>query len=241
MEINYNDTRYYRHCQMKAHTMWLCKPPVGTIVIDKLKRPDVVRAVGGRTYFTAVEVETMRVRNPNMYAVLSQFVNQFQARRVGPYDAVICGTRGELMLTNLEQAKRQYLIQHKGRWSDGWTVALWDRAVSYGNEDCFRWTKIHSCGSSDLCACFIPVAQVGQVRTPYGYETINAPGVDHGLGDFLVCPYDSMGNPYFGCKQVVNGLVFGDTFNNRNWAGQLRQTGECGDPPEPAPLFVVSK
>lgn len=237
--VDYSDVRNYHHCKMKSHNMWMCKPPAGTIIIDKLRYPEAVKAVGGRTYFTVADVAWLSARNPQMHAILQQFVILSQASSVGQNDAVICGTRGQLMLVNLEQAKRQYCIRYRGRWSDAWAVATLSKSVDYGSEQCFEWVKIHSYGSIDLCACFVPVTQIEQVVTYRGTEIINVPGVDHGLGDFIICPYDydNIGRPHINSKQIVNGLVFGDTFDNRTWERQLKRVGENQDLFEPQSLF----
>lgn len=234
-----HDPNNYRNCIHKSHTLWMCKPPVGTVVVNKLYHPDVVAALGGRTHIKAVEFAALRTRDPSSYTMLSQFVSQGLAFCVGAEDAVLSGTRGELWVSKLESVKRAYLVRHQYKWSDAWPMVDMTKSVRYGNEKCIPWVQIRSCGdiASRTCACFVPVAETGAIVVSSGTHYYNQPGVDHGLGDFVVCGLDRNDSPDMRNRWVVNGLVFGDVYDNRTWSRELRRTGERPDLPMPEPLF----
>lgn len=50
----------------------------------------------------------------------------------------------------------------------------------------------------------------------YQTRVANIPGVNHGNGDFIVCG-DLNGKPNLGTGKLVNGMVFGSTYNVHGW------------------------
>jgi hypothetical protein len=65
----------------------------------------------------------------------------------------------------------------------------------------------------------IPVNLVFQIPTSWGdVLTVNAPGIPHGRGDFIVCA-DAGGYPNLNDRWVVNGEVFPSTYDMRAFPG----------------------
>ena len=62
----------------------------------------------------------------------------------------------------------------------------------------------------------VPVNQKISINTAWGdVLQVNAPGVKHGKGDFIVCAVDNNGQPMLNDRWVVNGLIFEDTYDMR--------------------------
>ena len=60
----------------------------------------------------------------------------------------------------------------------------------------------------------VPKDQTMQVRTSWGaLLQVNAPGMEHGEGDWVLIAMKDDGTPDFKDQWVVNGLVFRDTYN----------------------------
>jgi hypothetical protein len=68
-------------------------------------------------------------------------------------------------------------------------------------------------------AVFVPKQYVFQIPTSWGDTlTVNAPGVPHGKGDFIVCA-DAGGYPNMNDRWVVNGEIFPSTYDMRAFPG----------------------
>lgn len=78
--------------------------------------------------------------------------------------------------------------------------------------------KVVTLPSSNVYAIHIPVQFVFQIPTSWGdMLTVNAPGIPHGKGDYLVCA-DGGGMPNLADRWVVNGEVFPTTYDMRPFA-----------------------
>lgn len=68
----------------------------------------------------------------------------------------------------------------------------------------------------------VPTNYCFQIPTSWGdMLTVNAPGVPHGRGDYLVCA-DGGGIPNMGDRWVVNGAIFPDTYDMRAFANSKK-------------------
>ena len=67
-------------------------------------------------------------------------------------------------------------------------------------------------------AVHVPLNYCFQIPTAWGdMLTVNAPGIQHGSGDFLVCS-NRGGRPNINDRWVVNGAVFPSTYDIRAWS-----------------------
>lgn len=102
------------------------------------------------------------------------------------------------------------------------------------------WFQIKAKASqtADLFAVFIPAQYSFEVTTSWGevYKG-NRSGIAHGLGDFVMC--SSMnGKPFIKEAWVVNGLAFGNMYNNQGWTDCLEQIAR-NSPPKPKTIIDV--
>lgn len=75
------------------------------------------------------------------------------------------------------------------------------------------------------------------VQTCYGIVIANKAGVQHGVGDFLVCK-DRNGRPDFSTIKVVNGKLFVLTYDMRAFPGVVDGGTTSADAPKPATIFT---
>lgn len=84
------------------------------------------------------------------------------------------------------------------------------------------WNRIKAKSGVVDVACFVPVQYKGSIHvaTAMGTVQINADGIPHGKGDFIVCR--KRGDDIdFNTMRVVNGLLFAKLYDNRGWQNCL--------------------
>lgn len=211
----------YKPCKKKQYEIWVCKPPQGTVVINTLEQADAVKFAGGRTFFTAREINS----DPKIAAGVQQLLQAGKAYLVKDDQTfVLCGTQGEMWCISAQKLSQKYI------WaSDGGTInspSLKERGYIHSNPVkgtvlLLDWTKVRTVpDNSTAFACFVPANMQGQIPTSWAMLNINGVGVPHGKGDFVIAA-DVNGQPNLNDRYVVNGLVFGDTYDNRGWAEYL--------------------
>lgn len=243
-----NDVHQYRPCRKKVYEIWMCRPPVGTIVVNMLEQPQSVQYLNGKTFFTVKELRELQTKAPASYQQLMAMVQQGAAYRVGEADCVLSGTRGEMWITKIAKVVKTYQCRENGAWSFNWEHFLVHHYVHPKGKDgkpimeadghtyvsWLPWVKIRAGGEKNpgTVACFVPASQIGQIKTEWATLTYNAPGVEHGRGDFIVGMAGNLSD-----RWVVNGLVFTDTYNNNGFEGQVSRTSGKVNAPRPRPLF----
>jgi hypothetical protein len=93
------------------------------------------------------------------------------------------------------------------------------------------WVRVRTIPKGmDSMACHVPISQQGDLPTsggtvlkynhPYAEEEMDK-GLTHGLGDFIVCGMLPGGKPDLEKRRVVNGYIFGKTYNSVNFSDKL--------------------
>ena len=216
--VDIDNPSSYKNCSKKQYEIYICMPPKNTIVINKLEQADVVKALGGKTYFTVEQIEKMQKSNPSMLAQLQQLVAQGRAYAVTdatPF--VLCGTVGEMWTIKADKLANTYNFLQGGQ-----PLAINQQTLNQRlNGKYLDWTLIRTSPQATAgqnMACFVPSSQKGQILTSWG-SVLNYNGVDvkHGKGDFIVCGKLPNGQPNLGDRWVVNGEIFATTYNNQGW------------------------
>lgn len=223
--IDINNPSSYKNCSKKQYEIYVCMPPKNTIVINKLEQADVVKALGGKTYFTVEQIEKMQKSNPPMLAQLQQLVAQGRAYAVTdatPF--VLCGTVGEMWTIKADKLAGTYNFLQGGQ-----PLAINQQTLNQRLHGKYLdWTLIRTSPQATAgqnMACFVPSSQKGQIQTSWGAVlNINGVGVSHGKGDFIVCAKLPNGQPNLGDRWVVNGEIFATTYNNQGWTDCLNQS-----------------
>lgn len=94
----------YKRCDKKKYEIHVCKPPIGTCVINCLEQAHIVKQLNGKTYFTAEQMLEMRSKNPQMFQFLC--TNAYVTNDKKPY--VLSGTRGEMWTVSLDSLMGTY-------------------------------------------------------------------------------------------------------------------------------------
>lgn len=195
----------------------VCRPPFGTIVVNKLEQSDIVKVLNGKTYFTVTELNNLKQSNPSMYqslCQLAQAVKVYVVNEKTPF--VLAGTLGELWTVSLNTLAKKYVSLKSGSPT---AINPSDPDINSG---VFDWIRVRTIpDNSSAFACFVPNTVTGQVATSWGTVlNINAVGVNHGKGDFVIA--SNVGNsPNLNDIYVINGNIFAKTYNNQGWTDYL--------------------
>ena len=204
----------YKPCKKKQYEIWVCKPPQGTVVINKLEQADAVKYADGRTFFTASEIKA----DPKTAAGVQQLLQAGKAYLVKDNQTfVLCGTQGEMWCISGAKLAQKYV------WASDGAPLNDDTLRPRLKGDYLPWTKVRTIpDNSTAFACFVPANVQGQIQTSWAILNINGVGAAHGKGDFVIAA-NVNGQPDLGSRYVVNGTVFTDTYDNRGWADKLVQ------------------
>ena len=197
--IDINNPSSYKNCAKKQYEIYVCMPPKNTIVINKLEQADVVKALGGKTYFTVDEIERMQKTNNPRLAQLQQLVSQGRAYAVTdatPF--VLCGAVGEMWTIKADKLASTYNFLQGGQ-----PLAINQQTLNQRLHGKYLdWTLIRTSPQATAgqnMACFVPSSQKGQIQTSWGSVlNYNGVGVSHGKGDFIVCAKLPNGQPNLG-------------------------------------------
>lgn len=218
MAVDFNNPANYKKCSKKNYEIYVCMPPENTVVINKLEQADVLRSMGGKEYYTATEIDNMSRHNPQKLQAIQSLVQQGKAYAVTkntPF--VLCGTVGEMWTISPQKLQATYTFVQNGQPLQINMQTLEQRKKN----GVLDWTVVRTSASAVQgvnMACFVPKAQKGQIQTSWGAVlNINGVGVNHGLGDFIVCAMLPNGTPNLQDRWVVNGNVFATTYNNKGW------------------------
>lgn len=245
-KVDWDNPASYKNCSKKSYDIYVCMPPKNTVVINKLEQADAVRQLGGKTYFTVNEIDKLSKSNQQMFSILLQLVSQGKAYAVtDAMPFVLCGTVGEMWTIDANKLAQTYTFLQNNQPYQITNQSLNQRVRKDGLLD---WTSIRvspRATQGQNMACFVPVAQKGQIQTSWGAVlNINGAGVSHGKGDFVVCAKLPNGKPNLADRWVVNGEIFATTYNNQGWADCLKQSGikniTIGDLPKLVPQQTVS-
>lgn len=253
----FNNPANYKPCYKKQYDIWVCMPPPGTIVVSILEQPATVSYLGGKTYFTSEDLADLAKTRPQTIQVLQQLVAAKKCYCTSPGDMVLSGTRGELWIAKKEKVASTYQFYHNDQLSSNWADLFKRRGVMKDGVALLPWVKVHSMGknASPTMACFVENDNKKRPSNPADWTIkawgadleINAKGVGHGLGDFVVCEAVMVGGklkPAIGAdgswnRWVVNGEVFADTYNNQGWANCIKPSGDLSALPKPDDLFTI--
>lgn len=225
--VDFNNPSNYKSCSKKQYEIYVCMPPKNTVVINKLEQADVVRQLGGKTYFTASDIEKLKTSNPQMMSMIQQLVSQGRAYAVtNTTPFVLCGTVEEMWTINADKLAQTYTFLQNNQ---PYTINQQSLSQRVRKDGLLDWTSIRVTARETYghyWACFVPLVQKGQIQTSRGTVlNINGAGVSHGKGDFIVCNRLPNGNPNLSDRWVVNGEVFASTYNNQGWADCLKSSG----------------
>lgn len=216
--LNIDNPKVYKKCSYKQHTCSICMPPVGTVVINKVKHPNSVRILRNREYFTVSELQTLQQSGNPLYNTIMMCIRNGEAEMVSQQKPfVIAGVLGELSCIAADKLASQY------RFSSDNSIINMATLQGKMRNNKLDWTQVTFIDTNTTYwACFLDKDEIynTQVRTIYGVETINDRYTNHGKGDFIVAK-GSFSTPDLSTRFLVNGIVFANEFNNKGWTDYI--------------------
>jgi hypothetical protein len=216
MSTDWKNLALYSPCKLKQANMYLCMPPLGTVVINKIEHPETIRSFNGKSYFLAREVKAEQAKDSEIYKRLCKAVNtKCACVTTKEYPFVISGVLGEMSVKGLNDLNDYRLL------STGLPCTL-DSLRSTGRFKCnaLDWVAVQTISFNvTRWACFIPKKEVFQLKTANsGVVTVNNVNFkQHGKGDFIILP-DNHGKPSLNLGvQVCNGAVFALSYKQQGW------------------------
>ena len=225
-----DDVSKYKRCSKKLYNVWFCMPPLGSVVINKLERPDVVKALNNKVFLLPDEVNQLK-NNANMYNyVLSNSYVVTLANRF-----VISGTYGELWTISAKALGGTYRFADRSAISLNKLLSKCENKEDIHSQDDFfnkgiiDWHLLETKPScTNYMAQFIPKSEKFQLQTVNGVVTVNDSKINiHGKGDFVVCPILPNNQPDLSRRYVVFGDIFTNTYNNQGWTEHLDTSHIC--------------
>lgn len=131
------------------------------------------------------------------------------------------------------------------KFSTGEPITI-DTLKTKMEKDLIDWTKVEAKPGTNMWAFHLNSQKYGntcrnfQVKTPRGLVLANKTGVNHGVGDFLVCE-DRNGRPDIGTLQVVNGKLFVVSYDMRAFPGIVDGGATLINAPKPASIFTPAQ
>ncbi len=120
-------------------------------------------------------------------------------------DVILKGTVDELWVTPIEKVLDTYEKE------DGTFLTKEDFIQD-------EFIKLKTKPGKEVFAAFVPVDKQVEIQTAWGDILIaNRPEVEHGKGDYIICAVDENGEQDFEDAWVVNGKVFKNTYDLKNF------------------------
>lgn len=218
----------FKECVPKIYEGWVCAPPVGTIVLNKIRYPGVLSRNRIKDYYTPKELAEMQKRSMKKYTDIVQRVKLGFYEEVTVDKLVVMGVMQELRTISVTEFAENWEV------SEGSAVQTLIAERKAGQEVIFDWYRAkHVPFEQDkhrYLASFCNISAVGVTNTATltangGNRpaiTVNERGVDHGKGDFLIVDTTKIqeGRHFLttALTDVVNGNVFALTYNNTGWS-----------------------
>lgn len=215
-----NDPKNYKKCKKKRYNVWLCMPPLGTCVLNKLEHARFAEYITKRTWYLSGEMKYMKdspLREAYAFLVKNAYITNEKNR------FVISGTQGELKVIDSNTLAKTYVFLGNSVDNDEEISLKSVRARCMYSGDRMDWQLLEAkVDESDYFACHVPANKMFTLRTSGGGLLVgNDPIISHGKGDFVVCTANPDNTPNLNNRWIVNGLVFGDTYDNKGWSDKL--------------------
>ena len=146
---------------------------------------------------------------------------------------VLTGTVGEQWVIDVNKLCKTYTFE------DGTPItkeALSKKVVTaYNHELTEKYSvitpfRVTSLPGVNNWAVFVPLGNTFPIQTSWGDTLIcNAPGVRHGVGDYIVCS-DLNGRPNLNDMWVVNGEIFPSTYDMRSFPNMKWKNSKVAPP-----------
>ena len=221
--VDWKNPTNFKSCKKTVYYVWCCKPPIGTIVVNRLEHLDAIHKLGLSAQNPVISVnyqKEIKQKDPNRYQLIQQAIADGSVYVVGEEHVVLYGTVGEMWTVKIPKLEKSYEIERNGKSYPLSLAVIEKLCEKKSGQNLMPWTKIKAKAVGVNMACFVPVSQKDQQIMMYGGSTpglINDSKIkSHGKGDFVLCYQGADGKPDLNDVWVVNGLIFATTYN-KNW------------------------
>lgn len=232
MNFNPNNPATYKPARKKQYDIHMGLPALEAVFCNKFEQPQVATRypfqpdrclLTGRDVYHLQRYARKMPEAAEEYARLKQWASQgllYTASSKTKDRVILAGTQGELWTIKLNKLAQTYDIVNSDNSVSPITPQSLSAKMVNGEMD---WTRIRTKKDAGVVmACFVPVGYQMQIKTSWGAVlTVNANGVPHGKGDFIMASCNPDGTPNMNDRWVVNGLIFRDTYDNRGWSNYL--------------------
>lgn len=223
--LDINDPKSYKKCQKKIYNVWVCMPPLGTCILNKLEHARFAEYIGKRTWYLSGEMKSMKnspLREVYTFLIKNAYITNEKDR------FIVSGTQGELKVIDSNNLAKTYVFLGNSVDSDEEINMKSLRTRCMYSGDRMDWQLLETkADKSDYFACYVPANKMFTLRTSCGKLLVgNDPIIPHGKGDFVVCTANPDNTPNLNNRWIVNGLVFGDTYDNKGWYDKLSNSIE---------------
>ncbi len=128
-------------------------------------------------------------------------------------------------------------------FADGFPVSNETLTLKCNTDGQMDWQKMKTRADANTNWAMLIPKEVENfpVQTSWGDTLLaNRPGIEHGLGDFLVCADNGYGQPNLNDVWVVNGAVFPTTYDLHAFPNMFSQEVTTASTPYPTKNFVRS-
>lgn len=217
------NNQIYRKCRKIKHTIYCCKVPVGSAVLNKLFDIETINKHKGKVFYTPRDVNYAKRRNKGLYEILKNNI-------VKDNDLVVYGVCGELRIESIENLSKEYITNKNEALNNEdvlnecftfirgkkvntlkymSTLKKEEYKLSALRKAYSNWIKLTYNSKSKEVFCVLPIPFERKVGIA------NVRGVKHGKGDFVVYRTRQNGEPIISTRRVVNGIEFKGMFNKR--------------------------
>lgn len=153
---------------------------------------------------------------------------------------IICYPNGFKTMCDLAYIEKTFVEPH-----ECYSINAEYLARKQGGFQIISWFKVWSHTPGERLAIHIPCNRKENLNLEIGSFIANASGIDHGDGDYVICPIINESTPDLRWPVVVNGLLFPHLFalNNIHLSMRMKhylKTSKISEPKEVvAPLYCM--
>lgn len=242
------DKKRYKPCRRNRYNAWLCKPDIGTCIVDVVGSSRLVSCIlsceGIDNTSAKILKETgivskkllrlLKSNQPNIYSALAKESVVIST----PIQYLVKGSSGEILIIDYHTLRSNYSIFNGTEYVDVTKELLTANAKRTKSGFVMDWVRIrYNNNKTEYMALHIPVGIKGCFNDRSGNTYyVNTLGKCEGNGDIVLCG-NFEGSPDFSNLAVIKGEIFKNTFDNRGWTKIVGTPKDFSEVPRPVSIF----
>lgn len=220
MFVDIDNPNNYHKCMKTVYKIWGCKPPKGTMIINRLFDSLLIKQLGINPQYPVITKEMFQKlkQDKNKVNLINYGLRTNKIFVVEEDDFVLYGTIGEMWSIKKPKLIKTYNILYRNSPQEITEENLAQFSEKNKSEFLMPWVQLQTKEDNSIAmACFIPKEQTNVKFMAYGNTTellANDTSIsNHGKGDFILCYANSDGTPNMNDRWLLNGLIFATTYN----------------------------